>query len=124
MTVDPRTDIADPQELRDLWTGLLLAPAAFLLNLEMAYALVPQACSSGTRLLTHVVHAVCLVLTILGGLTALRRWRLHGETWPGGGGGRVSRSRFMSGLGLLLSGFIAMVIVAQWIPSFVLTPCD
>ena len=40
MTVDPRTDIRDAKELRDLWTGLLLAPIAFLLNLEVAYAMV------------------------------------------------------------------------------------
>ena len=124
MTVDSRTDIPDAREIRDLWTGLLLAPAAFLLNLEVAYALVPTACSSSSRLLVHAVHLVCLVLAALGTLTALRRWRLTGETWPGGAGGRLSRSRFMSGVGLLLSLFIVMVIVAQWIPSFVLSPCQ
>jgi hypothetical protein len=124
MTVDPRTDIRDAKELRDLWTGLLLAPIAFLLNLEVAYAMVRPACTSGSRLPVHVVHAVCLVLAALGAVTALRRWRLTGETWPGGEGGRLSRSRFMSGVGLLLSLFIVLVIVAQWIPSFVLSPCQ
>jgi hypothetical protein len=124
MTVDPRTDIPDAKELRDLWTGFLLAPAAFLLNLEVAYALVPAACSGGTRLSIHVVHAVCVLLAAVGGMIAWRRWRLTGETWPGGEGGRLSRSRFMSGVGLLLSLFIVMVIVAQWIPSFMLSPCQ
>jgi hypothetical protein len=124
MTVDPRTDLPDAGELRALWTGLLLAPAAFLINLEVAYALVPTACASSTKLLVHVVHAVCLALAVVGMLTAWRRWQLTGETWPGGAGGRLSRSRFMSGLGLLLSLFIVMVIVAQWIPSFVLSPCQ
>src|SRR4051794_1626050 len=98
MTVDPRTDLPDAKELRALWTGLLLAPAAFLLNLEVAYAVVPTACASGTRLAVHVVHAVCLLLAALGALTALRMWRLGGETWPGDAGGRISRSRFMAGL--------------------------
>jgi hypothetical protein len=124
MTVDPHTEVHDARELRELWTGLLLAPAAFLINLEVAYALVPHACSSGTRLLVHVVHAICLLLALLGGLSAWRQWRLHGETWPGGAGGRISRSRFMSGVGLLFSLFIVMVIVAQWIPSIVLNPCQ
>jgi hypothetical protein len=124
MTVDPRTDVHDAKELRALWTGLLLAPAAFLLNLEVAYALVPAACASGTRLLMHVVHAVCLVLAAFGGFAALRMWRLTGETWPGEEGGRLGRSRFMAGLGLLLSLLFALVIVAQWIPSFVLSPCQ
>jgi len=124
MTVDSRTGVRDAKEIRDLWTGLLLAPAAFLLNLEVAYALVPTACASSTRLLVHAVHAVCLVLAAVGTMTAWRRWRLTGETWPGGEGGRLSRSRFMSGVGLLLSLFIVLVIVAQWIPSFVLSPCQ
>jgi hypothetical protein len=124
MTVDSRTEIPDARELRALWAGLLLAPTAFLLNLEVAYALVPTACSTGTRLLVHVVHLVCLLLAAAGALIARRSWRSTGETWPGGAGGRLSRSRFMAGVGLLLSLFIVMVIVAQWIPSFVLNPCQ
>ena len=113
-----------PGSSRALWAGLLLAPAAFLLNLEVAYALVPTACSTGTELLMHIVHLVCLFLAAAGALTAWRSWRLTGEIWPGEAGGRLSRSRFMAGVGLLLSLFIVMVIVAQWIPSFVLSPCQ
>ena len=124
MTVDSRTEIPDARELRALWAGLLLAPAAFLLNLEVAYALVPTACSTGTRLLVHVVHVGCLLLAGGGALIAWRSWRSTGETWPGGAGGKLSRSRFMAGVGLLLSLFIVMVIVAQWVPSFVLNPCQ
>ena len=124
MTVDSRTAIPDARELRALWTGLLLAPAAFLLNLEVAYALVPTACSTRTRLLVHIVHLVCLLLAAAGALTAWRSWKSTGETWPGEAGGPLSRSRFMAGVGLLLSLFIVLVIVAQWIPSFVLSPCQ
>jgi small-conductance mechanosensitive channel len=124
MTFDPRTEVTEAREVRDLWLGLLLAPAAFLTNLEVAYAMVPHACSAGSRLLVHVVHAVCLLMAGGGALIALRMWRLHGETWPGEAGGRISRSRFLSGVGLLLSLFVVMVILAQWIPSFVLSPCQ
>jgi hypothetical protein len=124
MTVDSRTDIPDAREIRALWAGILLAPAAFLLNLEVAYAVVPRACSLGTRLPVHLVHLVCLLLAAAGVLIAWRSWRATGETWPGGAGGRISRSRFMAGIGLLFSLFIVMVIVAQWIPSFMLNPCQ
>lgn len=124
MTPDPRTDVPDAPEIRALWAGLLLAPTAFLLNLEVAYALVPTACSSQNRLLVHLVHLVCLLIAATGGFIALRSWRVGGETWPGEQGGRVGRSRFMAGLGLMLSGFILLVLLAQWIPSFVLNPCQ
>ena len=124
MTVDPRTDVPDAQVIRGLWIGLLLPPAAFLLNLELAYALVPTACSTNNLLLVHVVHLVCLALAGFGGLTALRYWRRSGATWPGGQGGRLSRTRFMSGIGLLLGLLFALVILAQWIPSLMLNPCQ
>lgn len=124
MTVDPRTDVPDAREIVALWTGLLLPPAAFLLNLEVAYALVPAACSGGSRLPIHLVHFACLVLAIVGGIVAWGRWNAGGRQWPGSQGGRTSRTRFMAGLGLLMSALFALVIVAQWIPSFILSPCQ
>ena len=124
MTVDPRTDVPDAPEIGALWAGLLLPPSAFLLNLEVAYALVPTACAAQNGVLTHLVHLVCLLLTAAGGFFALRSWRSCGGIWPGEEGGRVGRSRFMAGLGLLLSAMFLLVIVAQWIPSFVLSPCQ
>ena len=124
MTVDPRDDVPDARLLRALWTGLLLPPAAFLLNLEVAYALVPTACSSRNPLLVHLVHIACLALAVVGSITALRTWRESGATWPGGQGGRVGRTQFMSGVGLLLGVLFTLVILAQWIPSFMLSPCQ
>ena len=124
MTVDPYTEVPDAKEIRALWIGLLLAPAAFLLNLELAYAVVPKACSSASQLPMHLVHLICFALALLGVVTAWRMWRAGGEIWPGGAGGRVARSRFMAGVGLLTSLLFALVIVAQWIPSFVLGPCQ
>jgi cytochrome c biogenesis factor len=124
MTVDPRTDVPDAREIRGLWVGLLLPPIAFLINLEAAYALVPAACSSHNQLPVHLVHIVCLLLAVAGGLTAGRWWKLEGVTWPGEEGSEVARSRFMAGLGVLLSALFILVIVAMWIPSFLLDPCQ
>ncbi|HET6796833.1 MAG TPA: hypothetical protein VFH40_06675 [Gemmatimonadales bacterium] len=124
MTVDPRTDVPDARELRALWAGLLLAPTAFLLNLEVAYALVPTACSTHSRLLVHLVHLACLILAGLGLFAAWSSWSSSGEVWPGEDGTRLGRSRFMAGLGLLMSAQFMLVIVAQWIPSFLLSPCQ
>jgi hypothetical protein len=124
MTVDPRTEVPDASEIRALWMGLLAAPAAFLLNLEVAYALVPTACASGTVLIVHLVHLLCLSLALAGGLVAWRTWRRIGMAWPGEEGDKVARSRFMAGSGVIGSALFALVILAQWIPSFVLSPCQ
>ena len=123
MTVDPHTDVPDAREIGHLWAGLLLPPVAFLLNLELAYALVPVACTSGV-LPVHLVHLGSFLLALAGGVFAFRCWRAKGSTWPGEEGGRLARTRFMAGLGLLESALFALVIVAQWIPSFLLNPCQ
>ena len=124
MTVDNRTDVPDASHIRALWAGLLLAPVAFLVNLEVAYAFVPTACSARNELPVHLTHLACLLATLFGLLTAWRSWRLTGATWPGEQGDPLARSRFMAGTGLLVSGMFLLVIVAQWIPSLVLDPCQ
>ncbi len=124
MTVDSRTDVPDARQIRALWVGLLLAPIAFLVNLEVAYALVPTACSSHYELPVHLVHLACLLLTLYGLLTAWRSWKALGATWPSEAGDPLARSRFLAGTGLLASAMFVLVILAQWIPSLMLDPCQ
>jgi hypothetical protein len=122
--VDPRTEVSDAAELRALWTGVLLPPIVLLIDLEVAYALVPRACASRNSLPVHLSHLICLALVLFAGITALRCWRALGSTWPGEDGSSVASSRFLAGLGLLLSALSALVIIAMWIPSFMLDPCQ
>jgi hypothetical protein len=120
---DPRTHVADAKRIAALWGGLLLPPAAFLLNLEAAYALVPAACRSGS-LPIHLVNAVSLLLALLGGLIAYRCRETEGTAWPRDESGAVARTRFMARLGVLTSATFVLVILAQWVPGFVLSPCQ
>ena len=46
---DTRTTVPEAGHLVALWTGVLLAPTAFLLNLELSYLAVPATCTGGTR---------------------------------------------------------------------------
>ena len=121
---DPRTSIAEGRRIAALFTGLLLAPVAFLANLELAYALVHSACRLGNRLPLHAVHAASLALALVGCLTAWRTWRAAGIEWPADVAGPPARTRFLAGLGVATSALFALVLVAQWIPSFVLSPCQ
>jgi hypothetical protein len=36
----------------------------------------------------------------------------------------MPRSRFTAGTGLLISGLFTLVTVAQWLPNFLLHPCQ
>jgi hypothetical protein len=124
MSTDPSTRIPDARRIAALWTGLLLAPAAFLLGLEVSYAAVTRACFDTGRGLIHLVQLGCLLLAVLGTLVAWRNWRTEGSAWPGQEGGASGRTRFMAGLGLLTSALFILVILAQGIPGFVLSPCQ
>ena len=124
MTIDPATPIPERRRIAVLWTGLLLAPIAFLINLEVGYAFVTASCDRGDQLLIHLTHLACLLLSLGGAWAAWRVWQAEGAEWPGQGGGPLGRTRFMAGLGLLTGAMFTLVILAQWIPGFLLSPCQ
>lgn len=120
---DPWTAIGEARRIASLWTGLLLAPAAFLANLELGYALVSTACRTGRTLPLHLVHLACLLLAVLGILVAQRNRRLSDV--PGAEeNSRTAQSRFMGQLGVAVGLLFALVIMSQAIPGFVLSPCQ
>lgn len=108
---------------RLVWAGLLVAPAAWLLNLELAYLLVSAACSGRTTFPLHVVSFVALIIAAGGGVLAWRSWSRLGREWPGDDGGWRAAGRLVAVLGAMLSALIILVIVAQWIPVLFLDPC-
>jgi hypothetical protein len=121
---DPRTSLPESSRLAALWTGVLLAPTAFLANLELGYLAVRPACLSGSSLVLHLVHAACLLAAAGGGWVAWRNWRNAGGAWSGEGGSPESRSRFLAVLGIATSALFGLTIVAQWLPSLSLHPCQ
>jgi O-antigen/teichoic acid export membrane protein len=121
---DPRTEIVEARRIRALWAGLLLAPVAFFVNLELGYLLVRPSCSRDHALPIHAVHTVSLVLALFGLSIAWRSWQSEGTRWSDDEGGPVARTRFMAGLGVTLSALLVLTLVAQWIPTFVLSPCQ
>lgn len=120
---DPRTAIGDARRIAALWIGLLLAPTAFLMNLEVGYALVPTACRSGRMLPLHLVHLACLLLALLGILVA-QRLRAPTDISGAEENSRTSQARFMGRLGVAIGLLFALVIMSQAIPGFVLSPCQ
>jgi hypothetical protein len=107
-----------------LWFGILAGPVAFLLNLQLSYMLVQPVCVAAHRLVLHLVPVGALLLTTSGGVSAWRNWRRTAQAESSKAGGVLPRSRFMAGVGLLTSGLFIVVIMAQWLPNFILAPCQ
>ncbi len=106
-----------------LWSGVLLGPVAWLAAFETDFALAPWACASRSKSLLYAVWLVALTITAGAGITAWRQWRALGGEAPGDGGA-VSRERLMAMSGVLLSGLMFLVIVAQAIPAVILEACQ
>jgi hypothetical protein len=70
------------------------------------------------------VTILFLLIALAGGFIAWRNWREAGQVEPGEGGDVVERSRFIAVVGLLLAGLITLVFIAQWIPQFLISPCQ
>lgn len=109
-----------------LWAGLLAGPVVWLIQFQTNFTLVPILCKSGARnLALHAVFVVALLLVAAAGLLAWRNFQAAGATSRDESeAGVIPRTRFMSVLGLLVTGLFFLIIVAQWIASWVFGPCQ
>jgi len=116
-------ELEEPQSELLQWTGFLLPPLAWSVALEVLYLFTDYGCKTTNFLPNHIVSAVALVLSLLGGFIAWTNWQRSGGEWPGDASGPIPRSRFMAALGLLTSALFSALIIAQWLPTILGVPC-
>ncbi len=95
-----------------------------LLSQQAKYLLISAACATGRLAPLHVAVSVALLLVLGCAVVAFREWRRAGGHWPDHGGGAAGRSRFMGVLGMFMAASSALVILAQWIPDWIVSPCQ
>ncbi|HYD52501.1 MAG TPA: hypothetical protein VEA99_07730 [Gemmatimonadaceae bacterium] len=106
------------------WVGLLLAPAVFAVHLQVGYLLVLWGCGRETGALwIHVAGALSVLLAAVGVWAAWLTWVKSGRVSPGEGPGPVPRTRLMATTGLGMSALLTVLLLAQWITAFFLSPC-
>jgi hypothetical protein len=108
-----------------LWLGIVLAPLAWLVYLQTAYALVPLACRRPTAGMIGlpVIAVVAVALGAAAALTAWRSWRRIGAM-PSPPPTPTARAHFMALTGLGTSAFFLLVLIAGIVPLFFLPPCQ
>ena len=109
--------------LLSLSLGLLLGPVVALANQQLIYTVNMWACGHRMQPAMHVVPILCLIVTIGAAITAYRDWRAVGRGVEDEEGTVHTRTRFIAMLGIAISVFSALVIVAQWAAIFVFDPC-
>jgi hypothetical protein len=124
MSSNAKTNSTQGGTLALLWVGLFTGPVAFLLHLQIGYALVPWACVTGHLFALYLTTLGALAITATGAFSAWRGLRRVGTKGSESAAGPTPRSRFMALTGILLSSFFFIVIIAQGIHNFILTPCQ
>jgi hypothetical protein len=71
----------------------------------------------------HAATLAALALAALGGAVALAMWRRSGSDWPMDAAGPAERTKLFATLGLGGAVFFLLLILIQWIPSFMFNPC-
>lgn len=107
------------------WWGLLGGPIAWVLHLQVAYALVPWVCLTKKHWVLHAVGIGFLLLTATAALAALGTWRKEGREWPSGmQEGKSATRRIMGAVGVMAAALFFMIIVGQQIATFFIDPCQ
>jgi hypothetical protein len=110
--------------LMKLMSGLLIAPAAWFLDLQVSYAAVKWACADGHRWPLLLVPAGTLALIALSSWLSWSSWtRLHAEA-DLTGGREEDRSCFLALSGLGLSAVFALLTIVSFAPRYWLSPCE
>ena len=101
---------------RDRWLlfAFILAPAAWLLHLNVSYMLVPESCGDGTKWMLHVVTLVCLAAAAAAAWIA---WNIRRRA-------ESDRMQWMAMLVMTQAFAMMVVILAQEIPNLMLRSCD
>ena len=115
---------ARPWGLVRLSLGVLLGPVVALNNQQLIYATNMWACGRGAPGAIHVVPALCMLVALGAAFTAYQDWKAVGAGVEDEHGGVVAtRTRFLSLMGIAISVFSALVILAQWAAVFIFDPC-
>jgi hypothetical protein len=120
---EPADYFARPRGKLALWTGVLGGPLAWSAQLQFGYALSRFSCTREWPAGLHHAETLVFLLagvasTLLAGREMARLRRSEPDE-----AGVLGRSRFLAGLGFVTSGLFSLVILAQWIPMFFISPC-
>jgi hypothetical protein len=107
-----------------MWSGLVGAPLIFLVHLQAGYALVPLACRLQSGMLTHGPTVLAVLLAGGAGFVSHRSWKRSGYEWPDSSASSLTRNRFLGALGVMVSAFVIIALIAQWLPIAFVNPCS
>jgi hypothetical protein len=106
------------------WPALLVAPLIAFANTAIAYALVSPSCSRqqvvDLHLLTIVSLLACFVVTVPAALNWQRARALQSPMEAPA----QARHRFLSQVATMTALLSILVVLAEWLPVWIVSPCS
>jgi tellurite resistance protein TehA-like permease len=102
-----------------IWIALLVAPLLALTDLTISFATVSWSCAHQNAIAMHVVHAAFFAATLACAAAAWMQWRegvsATGET--------PAQVHFLGGIGMASATLSSLVVLAMWMPVWVVASC-
>jgi threonine/homoserine/homoserine lactone efflux protein len=105
------------------WPALLVAPTLALTNLAVTYALVTPSCARQRMLAPHLVSALLLLVCAWMSWMAWRNWTDAGPQDEQPSDAAPQRRPFIALVAFMVGSLSCLVVIAQWFPQWVLSPC-
>jgi hypothetical protein len=102
-----------------IWLALLVAPILALTDQSIALSMATWMCAKQHEIPMHALHVSFAALIVATTLVAWRLWRAT----AGVGDETIARRHFLAGLAAATGLLSALVVVAMWIPNWLLSPC-
>lgn len=114
---------ASPSTNRLAWGWVMLGPiGTWALHLNLMYFLVQPVCRLGGSWTFHAVSIALLAVTLLTGALA---WRMRSSgKEQDDAKAEASLGAFIGTFGVAVAALASLAIVAQWMPVFVIGPCQ
>lgn len=110
--------------LAKLMGGFLLAPFAWLLDLQVSYATVKWACAADQREVLLLPPLGSLAIIAFATWLSWSCWTMLRDEASTEGARMQDRSYFLAVAGLAMNAVFALLIVTSYAPRILLSPCE
>jgi hypothetical protein len=102
-----------------LWATILAGPTAWVAQLGLSYPIAQLTCHAGfAPQHPGTIHAISIAALGVIAAGAFLSWPLRTAS------AEQQRVRFMAQLGLLMCALFMLVVLATWVPPFIMNNCE
>ena len=107
-----------------LMGGVLLAPAAWFIEMQSSYAMIKWACENNARGVLLAMPVASLSVVAFGTWLSWSCYtKLRGDANQEGGR-MIDRSLLLALLGLAMNAIFGLMILTSYAPRYFLSPCE